>query len=75
MFNIFEKTFNSKFFHIRDSSHLYQIIRFQVDRRSCLIQNQNSCFSEASSGQTDQLTLTDAQVFAALGDRVIEATR
>ncbi len=57
------------------STCLYQIIRFQIDCWCSLIQNQNSGFTEASSCQTDQLTLADTQVLATLRDGMFQTRR
>ncbi len=39
---------------------LDEIVRLQVDRRRRLVQNQNLGFAQQSSGQAQQLPLTDA---------------
>ena len=58
---------------LRPNCTLNQRVRLQVDGGGGLVQDENVGFSKQRPSQADQLTLTHAEVLAALGDDVGEA--
>ena len=60
-------------FELLTNGRLNEVISLQIHGGRGLVQYQHFSFPQQGPGQTNELSLTDAQVFAAFADLVFEA--